>query len=96
MGSSFFCSVDQTAIKSLHQNEAKVFRLLDQMKRKPSLQRCAAGVSARVCLKNIQNISPVSFPDNFLVSGNEKHGNKKEESLKMIEHIIPYINEQRL
>ena len=60
MGSSFFCSVDQTAIKSLHQNEAKVFRLLDQMKRKPALQRCAA-----------------------------------EESLKMIEHIIPYINEQR-
>ena len=46
--------------------------------------------------KTSKSISPVSFPDSFLVSANTKHCSNEKESLKVLEHIIiPYVKKQR-
>ena len=46
--------------------------------------------------KTTKSIPRVSFPDGFLVSANLKHYSNKEESLKMMEHIIvPCVKKQR-
>ena len=46
--------------------------------------------------KTSKSIPRVSVPEGLLVSANPKHYSNKEESLKMMEHIIiPYVQKQR-
>ena len=46
--------------------------------------------------KTTKSIPAVSFPSDFVISVNKKHYSNEKEALKMLENIIPYVEQQRV